>query len=161
MNLVVRSPATIADVVAELIDGGAVAVSTAGEEAGDEPQVIRTVVYFDGDTTTTLTPGLLIHPERDALLARHTSEMKRIGKLLEGAAVRGARAVAIGAVALGAFMTASDLATHHSLDHVLATGAGSAGLGALCTWLIRQMMRRFLLGQIRAAVVQHRKAEKR
>jgi hypothetical protein len=152
MNHEVSAPRGLADVVAELATGGALRVSTRlpGDD-GRGPGAL-TVVYLDGDVTTSVTQACIAHPEAGGLLRRHHQELRRIDELLRRGATRIVRTVALVGSAIAVLGVVIDAATGHSWQHVLAVLAAFSGAGATAIAVVRRFATRLLVRRARRAI---------
>jgi Kef-type K+ transport system membrane component KefB len=148
----VTAPRDLADLVAELTIGGALRVSTRlpGDD-GRGPGAL-TVVYLDGDVTTSVTRACIVHPEADGLLLRHLQELRRIDDLLRRGAAGIVRIVALVGSAITVLGVAIDAATGHSWQHILAVLAAFSGAGATAFALVRRFATRLLVRSARRAI---------
>lgn len=148
----VTAPRGLADLIAELATGGALRVSTRLPGQDDRGPGALTVVYLDGDVTTSVTQACMTHPEADGLLRRHLGELRRIDEVLQGGAARIARIVALVGAAITVLGVAVDAATGHSWQHALAVLAAFSGAGATATALVRRFATRLLVRSTRRAI---------
>lgn len=148
----VTAPRDLADLIAELVTGGALRVSTRLPGQDDRGPGALTVVYLDGDVTTSVTQACVAHPQADELLQRHLGELRRIDELLRGGAARIARIVTLVGAAITVLGVAIDAATGHSWQHILAVLGAFSGVGAAVTALARRFATRLLVRSARRAI---------
>jgi hypothetical protein len=158
MQFQVTAPRRVADLIAELAVGGALRVSTCavGEDAGHLAAL--TVIYLDGDVTTSIAPACLGHRDGDALLRRHAQEMHKLEALLQRGTAQSARMIRWMSGALVVAGAAIDAITGHSVLHALVTSCALGGTGAAATTLVRHIGVQLLARSARRAAAKHRQS---
>jgi len=156
MKLEVTAPRRVADLIAELAVGGALRVSTraVGEDAGELAAL--TVIYLDGDVTTSITRACLLHREGGELLSRHAQEMHKVEELLRLGTAQSERMIRWVSAALVAAGVAIDALSGHSWLHVLVASFAIGGTGAAVTAVVRRISVQLLARGARRAVAKHR-----
>jgi hypothetical protein len=152
MKLVVTSPARLGDLIAELAVGGALRVSTRAQGDPDAGLAALTVVYLDGDVTTSITRACLDHPDAGELFERHAREMRRIDGLLRRGAARVVRVVVAVGSAAAVLGAALDVVTGHSWLHGAVAFLAIGGAGAAAIGLARRFGMKLLVRSARRAM---------
>lgn len=154
----VTAPRGLADLVAELAIGGALRVSTRLVGGDDRSPAALTVVYLDGDVTTTFTQACVAHPEAGELFGRHLQEIRRIDELLRQGAARIVRSVAWISAAATVLGVAIDAATGHSWLHSLATFFAIGSVSTVAIGLVRRFSTKILVRSVRRAMARSQRA---
>jgi hypothetical protein len=161
MKLLVTAPPGLGDLIAELVLGGALRVSTRSHGEDDPGLAALTVVHLDGDVTTSITPACLAHPDAHHLFRRHAQEMRRIDELLRHGAARLERVVMLVSSAAVVAGVAIDAATGHSSLHLLGAFLTLGGAGVAVIKLVRRFAHRLLVRSTRRAVARQKDARGR
>lgn len=154
----VTAPRGLSDLVAELAIGGALRVSTRLAGGDDRCPAALTVVYLDGDVTTSITQACVAHPEADALFQRHLREIHRVDELLRQGAARFVRLAALISSAATVVGVAIDAATGHSWQHSLATFFAIGSVGAAAIGLVRRFATKLLIRRARRAIARSQRS---
>lgn len=158
MKIEVAGPTRIADVVAEFATAGALRVSTRAIDERGARMAATTLIYLDGDVTTSITRACLEREGAEALLQRHAQELGKLGRLFQLGATRAVRLIAAVSAGLVVLGVALDAGTGHAWWHILATSFAITGAGGAAIGLARRLAIRLVVRSARRAIARRRGA---